>query len=84
MHTYRLWVRQRPEPVVVLLSRCVPQAQVYWFPIHHHIGRVIVKAVKEQAEISQSFSHSMFRKGCVCACAAYTVGMYSPGKAFVV
>lgn len=56
MYTYCLWVRQRPESVIVLLSCCVPQAQVYWFPINHHIGRVIVKAVKEYAEISQPFS----------------------------
>lgn len=56
MRTYGLWVRQRPESVIVLLSRCVPQAQVYWFPINHHIGRVIVKAVREYAEMLHSFS----------------------------
>lgn len=43
-YTYRLWVGQRPEPVVVLLSCRIPQAQVYWFPIDHHIGGVVVKA----------------------------------------
>lgn len=47
MYTYCLWVGQRPEPVVVLLSCCIPQAQVYWFPINHHIGRVVVEAVKK-------------------------------------
>lgn len=45
MCTYCLRVGQRPEPVVVLLSCCIPQAQVYWFPINHHIGRVVVEAV---------------------------------------
>ena len=46
IYTYCLWVGQRPEPVVVLLSCCIPQAQVHWFPINHHIGRVVVKPVE--------------------------------------
>lgn len=45
---YRLWVRQWSEPIVVLLSRCIPKAEVHWFPIHHHIGRVVVKAAGRQ------------------------------------
>lgn len=49
--SYRLWVGQRPEPVVVLLPCCIPQAQVHWLPINHHIGRVIVKAGKGEVEI---------------------------------
>lgn len=66
MHTYGLWVRQRPESVIVLLSRCIPQAQVDWLPINHHIGRVIVKAVREDAEMSHSFSIPCSVRG-VCA-----------------
>lgn len=48
IYTYCLWVGQRPEPVVVLLSCCIPQAQVHWFPINHHIGRVVVKPVERE------------------------------------
>lgn len=40
---HRLRVGQRPKPVVVLLSRRVPQTQVDRFPVHHDIGRVVVK-----------------------------------------
>lgn len=40
---YRLWVRQRAEPVVVLLSCRIPKAQVHRLSIHHHIGRVVVE-----------------------------------------
>ena len=43
-HTYGLWVGQRTKPVVVLLSRCVPQPQVDWFAIYHNISWVIVKS----------------------------------------
>lgn len=41
---YRLWVREWSQPVIVLLSCRVPETQVYWFPIDHHIGGVVVKA----------------------------------------
>lgn len=40
---HRLRVRQRPEPVVVLLTRRVPQTQVDRLPIHHHVGWVVIK-----------------------------------------
>lgn len=52
MNTYCLWVGQRPEPVVVLLSCCIPQAQVYWFPINHHVGWVVVEAVGRVSKLS--------------------------------
>lgn len=51
-YTYRLWVGQWPEPVVVLLSGCIPQTQIHWFPIHHYVGRVVVEAVQRKVEIS--------------------------------
>jgi len=38
-----LWIRQRPQPVVIFLSGCVPQPQVDGFAVHHHVGRVVVE-----------------------------------------
>lgn len=35
---YRLWVGQWAEPVVVFLPSCVPEAQVDWFAVYHHIS----------------------------------------------
>ena len=47
---YRLWVRQWSEPVVVFLSCRIPETQVHWFTIHHHIGRIVVKAGRRGRE----------------------------------
>ena len=47
---YRLWVRQWSEPIVVLLSCCIPKAEIHWFPIHHNIGRVVVKAARRRLD----------------------------------
>lgn len=44
--TYGLRIGQWSKSVIVLLSCCIPQAQVHWFPINHHIGRIVVKAVR--------------------------------------
>ncbi len=41
--SHRLWVGKRPEPVVVLLSRRVPQPQVDGLAVHHHVGGVVVE-----------------------------------------
>lgn len=47
---YRLRVREWPESVVVLLSCCVPQPQVHWLPIYHHICRIIIKPSERERE----------------------------------
>merc|ERR1719319_1147152 len=39
----RLWVGERPEPVVVLLAGRVPEAQGHGHPVTHHGRRVVVK-----------------------------------------
>lgn len=35
---YRLWVGEWAEPVIVFLAGCIPEAQVNWFAVHHHIS----------------------------------------------
>lgn len=35
---HRLWVGERPQAVIVLLSCSVPQPQVHRLAVHHHIG----------------------------------------------
>ena len=40
---YRLWIGQWAKSVVVLLSSCVPKAQIDRLPIYHHVGRVVIK-----------------------------------------
>lgn len=91
---YRLRVGQWAEPVVVLLSSCIPEAQVDWFAVHHDVCRVVVKSMGKQCIksldliycsilLSVSFLRQVnvheWRTSCT-----YTVGMYSPGKALVV
>jgi len=39
----RLWIREWPEPVVVLLSRGVPEPQGDRHPVTHHGGGVVVE-----------------------------------------
>jgi len=39
----RLRIGQWPQPVVILLAGCVPQAQRHRHPIAHHWGRVVVE-----------------------------------------
>ena len=41
--TYGLWVGEWSQSVVILLTRRIPQAQVDWFTINHHICRVVIK-----------------------------------------
>jgi len=38
-----LGVRQGPESVIILLTGRIPKSKRNRFPVHHHIGRVIVK-----------------------------------------
>lgn len=42
---HRLWVGERPQAVIVFLPGCVPQPQVHWLAVHHHVGRVVVEPV---------------------------------------
>lgn len=69
-----LWVRERPQSIIILLSSSVPKTQADGFPIHHNTGRVVVKATTGSADFFT----------CITQLVAYTVGMYSPGKALVV
>eukprot|EP00968_Pinguiococcus_pyrenoidosus_P001017 scaffold48_cov311-Pinguiococcus_pyrenoidosus.AAC.212 len=39
----RLGIGERPEAIVVLLPRCVPQAQVDGLAVHHDVGAVVVE-----------------------------------------
>jgi len=41
-----LGIRQRPQTVVIFLSRSVPQTETYGLPVHHDIRRVIVEALR--------------------------------------
>lgn len=50
---YRLWIGEWAEPVIVFLPSCIPEAQVNWFAVHHHISWVVVKSVEERVEINQ-------------------------------
>lgn len=47
--THRLWVGKRPQSVIVFLPCCIPEAQVHWLSIYHHIGRIIIKPAKEES-----------------------------------
>lgn len=69
-----LGIRQRSEAVVIFLSCGIPQAQANGPAIHHHTGCVIVKTGAGQ----QVFG------GRCGAWGTNTVGIYSPGNAFVV
>ena len=42
-----LWVRKWPQSIVILLTSCIPKAEVYWFTIYHDIRRVIVKHCRD-------------------------------------
>lgn len=46
--THRLWIGKRPQSVIVLLPCCIPEAQVHWLSIYHHIGRIIIKPANEE------------------------------------
>ncbi len=41
--SYCLGIRQRPEPVVVLLTGSIPKSQVDGLAIYHHVGGVVVE-----------------------------------------
>lgn len=53
--THRLWIGKRPQSVIVFLPCCIPEAQVHWLSIHHHIGRIIIKPANEEFSISDNF-----------------------------
>lgn len=39
----RLWVREWPQPVVILLSSSIPKPQIYRLAVNHHVGRIVIK-----------------------------------------
>jgi hypothetical protein len=39
----RLWVRERTETVIILLSSSIPESKVNDFAINHHVSRVVVE-----------------------------------------
>lgn len=71
----RLRVREWSESVVIFLSRCIPEAQTYRLIVHHYARRIVVEADTQSQPCTQNHQHPDI---------TYTVGMYSPGKAFVV
>lgn len=69
-----LRIGQWSETVVILLSGRIPQTQADRSTIDHNTGGVVVKAEASQQELRQAMSDRDTN----------TVGIYSPGKAFVV
>jgi len=70
-HTYSLWVRQWTQPVVVLLSRRVPQPQVDWFAIYHNISWVIVKS-ETNITMSTTLQNTLqYKIKTPCSCPQY-------------
>lgn len=47
----RLRIGQRSKTIVVLLTGRVPQSQIDWFAIDHHVRRVIVKSLWKKFRI---------------------------------
>ena len=70
-----LRVREGSESVVIFLPSGIPQTQANGLAVDHHTGRVVV----EPRIVS-----SGARQYSTVPASTYTVGMYSPGKAFVV
>lgn len=77
-----LWVGEWSEAVVIFLSGGIPQSQADRSAVDHHAGRVVVEAVRSR----ESATRLLFKSPrCVeTRRETNTVGMYSPGKAFVV
>lgn len=71
----RLGIRQRPQSVVVLLSSGIPQPQANLLAVNLNGRRVVVEVGNGRVRVACMGEG----EGCT-----YTVGMYSPGKAFVV
>lgn len=73
-----LGVGQRSQSVVIFLTSGIPETQANGLAIHHYTRRVVIEAA------SQVASAIMFRMLSAGEAGTNTVGMYSPGKAFVV
>jgi hypothetical protein len=73
-----LGVGQRSQSVVIFLTSGIPETQANGLAIHHHARRVVIEAASHVA------SAMMFRMLSAGKAGTNTVGMYSPGKAFVV
>ena len=43
VNTYCLWIRERSESIIFLLSSGIPESQTNSLTIYHYIGRVVVK-----------------------------------------
>jgi hypothetical protein len=67
-----LWVRKRSQPIVVFLTSCIPQSKANGLAIYHYIRRVVVEAGRLAGTLRRRLVPT------------HTVGIYSPGKAFVV
>ena len=84
-----LGVGQGPKPIIVLLACGIPEPQADGLPINHHAGRVVVEPagvaiVSRRPGDRASPSRNGGRQGGEARGGTNTVGMYSPGKAFVV
>lgn len=76
-----LGVGEGPESVVVFLARRIPEPEADRLAIYHHTRRVVVEAAATPLSASITLDARSL-KGALHR--TYTVGMYSPGKAFVV
>lgn len=78
-----LGIGQGPESIIILLTCSVPKTQADRLAIDNDASRVVVKPVTGEPKVNNQYSQaqvgSVMSEG-----GTNTVGMYSPGKAFVV
>lgn len=58
--THRLRVRERPQPVIVLLSSSIPQPQVHRLAVNHHVGRIVIKPEMQRQAMAQNEKREPF------------------------
>jgi len=90
-----LGIRKRAETVIIFLTSSIPQTEANGFTIYHNICRVVIEpkalvsiASGNEGEVMINFisRSDLAGKGIVWdfRVETHTVGMYSPGNAFVV
>ena len=53
-----MWVRQRSQTIIIFLSSGIPKSQADGSTIHHHTGRVVVKAAANSTSVRRMFDES--------------------------
>lgn len=81
-----LRVGEWSQSIVIFLTSSIPETQADGLAIYHNTCRVVIEAVVAKLAISQMYSwEGMSHWGANAVLrATNTVGMYSPGNAFVV